>query len=224
MFPILELENIVQIGDKTRLEGSESYSAEFAKIEIAPDGVNFKDCTDAGYLDWQFETAGTINIILRVTSESGSKEATKSILVVSSEADALYSTDEDFKGVESEIFRYLRKGRSSFLDKHREAKRQIIQALKNENLIKIDATDLTGLAINAGALKDWSKYLTLSLVFFDCNTGYGVGGPEYFLAKAQSYKAAAELAKANAIRGLDTNADGEPDVAINIYSCPMVRG
>lgn len=223
MFPILEIENIVQIGDKTRLDGSKSYGAEFTKIEIAPNGVDFIECSDDKYLDWQFDTPGTKEIVLRVTSESGNKEVLKEILVVSSEVDALYSTDEDFKGVESEIFRYLRKGRSSFLDKHREAKRQIVQALKNENLIKLDATDLTGLAINPGALKDWSKYLALSLVFFDCNTGYGVGGPEYFLAKAQSYKSAAELAKMNAIRGLDTNADGDPDVSINIYSCPMVR-
>lgn len=227
MFPILETEPILQVNDKTRLDASKSYGAEFAKVEIAPNGVDFIDCTDGKFLDWSFDTPGTKTIKLRATSGSGSeetsKEISKDLAVISSESDALFSNDEDLKQRESDIFRYLRDGRASFLDKHRAAKLEILQDLKNDELISLDAVDLTGLAINPGALRDWSKYLTLSIIYFDADTGYAVGGSEYVKAKAESYRNAALRAKALAVRGLDANGDNVPDAPINIYSCTMVR-
>lgn len=223
MFPILETETILQVNDKTRFDASKSYGAEFTKIEIAPDGVDFKVCTDDKFLDWSFDAPGTKTIKLRVTTESGDKEVSKDILVVSSETDALFSNDDDLKQRESDIFRYLRDGRASFLDKHRAAKAEILQDLKNDELLDLDAESLTGLAINPGALRDWSKYLTLSIIFTDADTGFAVGGSEYVKAKAESYRIAALRAKALAIRGLDTNGDNVPDSQINIYSCSMVR-
>ena len=223
MFPILELENIVQIADKTRLNGAKSFGAEFTKVEIAPDGVNYTDCTDGMFLDWQFETVGEKTITLRVTSESGNKEVSKTLLVVSSETDALFSSDDDLKERESDIYRYLHDGKATFLNKHRAAKKEILRELKNDGLIAKDATDLTGLVYNPDALIDWSKYLTLSIIFSEENSGFGVGGQEYFKAKAQSYRVAAELAKLNCIKGKDTDADGVADEVVSIYSCEMVR-
>ncbi len=58
LFPVLNLESIVQDSDKTRLDGASSYASGVAAInqtEISPSKlVDFIDATDKGFLDWAY--------------------------------------------------------------------------------------------------------------------------------------------------------------------------
>lgn len=59
LFPVLEIEALVQEKDKTRLDGSKSYAGGVNAItltEIKPgEGGAFLDVTDDTFLDWQFD-------------------------------------------------------------------------------------------------------------------------------------------------------------------------
>jgi hypothetical protein len=81
LFPVLEIEALVQENDKTRLDGSKSYAGGVGPItltEIKPgEGGSFIDVTTDGFLDWQFEP-GIFDVALGVNdsvdfSEGGSE-------------------------------------------------------------------------------------------------------------------------------------------------------
>lgn len=224
IFPHLEIESVLQVGDKTRLDARKSFASsadEIEKIELTPGtGANPVDVTGARYLDWQFDSAGSKAIKLEVFAGGGSKEMTLPIQVLAVANDALFSTDSDLTPHEDSILDYVREGRNSFLDKHRAAQRLIIDHLDEKRIWDSEGNRLTKNAlIKPEDLKSWSTYLTLSIIF----EGISNAVDDIFSIKAAKYKALASQKAGLATVRIDTEGDGQEDTRKSTLSSILVR-
>jgi len=209
IFPVLELENIVQVNDKTRLKANKSYSPDgtaITLIEIEPEAAaGFIDVTSSQYLDYQYATDGTKTVTLRI---NGSDTATKTIDVLSQAGDRLFSSDAELVPHEPDIMNYVRAGRNSFLDVHRTAQDRILTWLDEHRIWDINGDKLTKeQIINLEEVNDWSKFLTLRLIF----EGLSNAVEDIFFEKANRYKKMEEAARNRAAFRLDANSDGQED-------------
>lgn len=214
IFPILELEDVVQINDKTRLDGRKVFitpdEAAISLIEIEPEATaGYIDVTNESYLDWQYSTSGTKTVTIRVTTDGVPTSFSKDIESVLPAEDKLFSVDTDITSHEPDVLNYVREGRSSFLDIHRKAQIRIVSWLNEQRIWDIDGNALTKDAIiNVEEVSQWSKYLALQLIF----EGLSNATDDIFHEKAMRYRELAFTAKNRGAIRLDTNKDGEQDV------------
>jgi hypothetical protein len=226
IFPNLELEDVLQVDDRTRLDGTKTYitqgQAAITKVEIEPNsGAGFIDVTADRYLDFQYDHSGNKNVSIRVTAGSV-VTATKSIMVVTSGSDHLFSTDEDIRTYEDDILRYVRSGRNSFLDKHRAAQRDILDELDRRRIYNSDGTrfEKTQL-VDIVEVKTWSKFKTLSIIF----QGLSNAVDDVFSRKSNYYADLALQASKQAIIRLDLNKDEQitSDEFVDTWTTELVR-
>ena len=177
IFPNLELEKKLQVNDKTRLDASKSFvskgEAAISLVEIEPEAAaGFVDVTGLEaadrFLDWEYATDGTKTVSIRVTTDGAPVTSTKTIEVVTVVADKLFSLDADLIMIESDVLKYVRPGRNSFLDYHRRAQERILAYLDENAYVDRDGNKLTLASIlDVSEFAEWSKFLVLSFVFRD---------------------------------------------------------
>lgn len=177
IFPNLELEKIVQVNDKTRLDATKSYiskdEAAITLVEIEPyAGAGFIAVTgtssDDYYLDWEYATDGVKVVSCRITTDGAPTTITKNLTIISVVDDNLLSSDADIVMNESDILKYVRPGRNSFLDYHRRAQERVIAYLDENQYRDDDGNKLEKIDIvDIADFTEWSKFLTLSLIYQD---------------------------------------------------------
>jgi hypothetical protein len=179
IFPNVTVDEVVQVNDKVRIDATKSYiskgepaitlveiEAEAGSGFIAVQGTPIKEKNF--YLDWEYGTAGTKVVSVRITTSGAPVVVTKSITVVTEAVDKLFSTDYDLTRIDSGILSLLPDGRSSFKYIHREAQSEILEWLytmgymKSDN-VRFDKDDI----INIEEVKYWSKYMALRLIYSD---------------------------------------------------------
>lgn len=235
IFPNLELEPVVQVADKTRLSAVKSYGSKgeaITKVEIQPyaggpwiDVTGSPISTKNWYTDWEYDTAGTKVVSLRVNDGSPSAVTiTKNISVITEADDALFATDADLAFEEPEILKYVKDGRNSYKDVHREAQKQILDLLNRKGyrttsggpITKANVKDLT-------QVREMAKYLALHIVFEGLSNVVG----DVFSAKSQGYRGQYTTAQDRQIIGLDLNEDGEVDTAygegVDLSAARLIR-
>lgn len=225
IFNVLKTEDVVQVDDKTRLDASKSFSADgetLSLVEIDPDNSGtFYDVTSSQYLDWQYSTDGTKTVVLRVTgSVSPVQSITKTLEVITAADDLLFSSDKDLVAWESDILRYVPKGRNSYLDKHRESQKLILQHFSEnrikdsagEPIVKEDIFDIT-------EVREWSKFLTLSIIFFELHNQVD----DVFMGKHKKYESFMKEARGRAEIRFDFDQDGTVDRRHDLRSGILVR-
>lgn len=213
-FPVLKMESTVQENDKTRLDGSKSFTstpdAAITLMEIEPSsGSGFLDITSNQYLDWQYSTEATETVSLRITTAAGGPTTvTQDIKVVSAATDKLFSNDQDLVLHEPDILQWVRKGRHSFLDVHRRAQDRIIAKLAELKFTDTNGDRLTKDAIiDIDEVRQWSTFLTLQLIF----EGISNATDDIFSEKAKHYRQLKENALNMGLIRLDTDGDGSID-------------
>jgi len=227
IFPNLFLENIVQVDDKTRLNAGASFvssnSPNILKIEIDPDAEGWIDVTVKGYLDWVYTTAGAKAPKVRVTVVGGGEQSKTYALTVRTKLeDNLFSNDEDLQNHEPDILKWVKDGRSSYLDLHRRAQELIL-----DTLYRLGYTDRQRNRLGADAVvdilevKEWSTYMVLYLIF----NGLSNAVDDVFMKKAEIYKNKAKARMTSATLKLDLNGDGElsPSETQDMTSIWVVR-
>ena len=221
IFPVLSHESIVQVDDKTRLDASKSFSnsADITLVEIDPDGTGtFYDITnvDGWYLDMVYGVEGDKTITLRINTTT---TKTFTINIVSEDDDNLFSNDGDIIGLESDILKYLPDGRSSFLDKHREAQKEILNDLDASGVWKRNGERYEALdIIDIQEFKDWSKYVTLRIIFEGLSNEVG----DIFRVKADNYASFQSKAMKRAV--LRLSPDGVADTQkVHVFSGNIER-
>jgi hypothetical protein len=226
IFPVIKLEDIVQVGDQTRLDARKSYTtpdeAAITLIEIEPDtGLGFLDITSSSHLDYQYSTDGTKTISLRVTTDGSPETVTKTLEVITETDDKLFSTDEELTPHEPDILEYVRPGRNSFLNVHRTAQDRILTWLDEHRITDNDGGRLTKAAIvDTEEVNDWSKFMVLRLVF----EGLSNSTDDIFHAKALRYRELEAIARNRSQLRLDKDGDGETDkVAYDTRTFRLVR-
>lgn len=211
IFPTLKTEDVVQLNDKTRLDGTGSYlspdESAITLIEIEPEAsAGYFDVTTNKYLDWQYSTAGLKAATIRITTDSTPTSYAAGITAISVDDDNLFSADTDLVDYEDDILNYIRSGRNSFLDKHRAAQRIILNDLDSNKYWKEDGSRYEAADIvDIQEFKQWSIFLTLKIIFRTLSNAKD----DIFDTKSHTYNGRATSAKKRATFRLDFDGDGE---------------
>jgi hypothetical protein len=227
IFPSLELEQKLQVDDKTRLDARKSFistgEAAITLVEIQPEASeSFIDVTSNKYLDWQYATNGTKSVIVRITTDGAPVTFSKDIEVLSIADDKLFSGDAELVPHEPDVLQYTREGRNSFLDVHRTAQDRILTWLDEHRIWDDNGDRLTKAAIiDLEEVNDWSKFLTLKMIF----EGLSNAIDDIFHEKAMRYESMMVSARNRASLRLDRDGDGEEDLPRqDMRSLRMHRG
>lgn len=218
-------EEKAQVDDKTRIDVTQTFispdEAAITLVEIEPEAsAGFIDVTSSSYLDWSYGTDGVKVVTVRVTTDGSPTSKALSLTVVSVADDKLFSNDKDIISHEVDIYRFLRPGRSSFLDFHRVAQKMILDDLDQRGLTDHQGNKLTASDIfDLEEVNEWSKYLTLYLIFTSVQSEVD----DVYSLKAISYMDMAKKQSTRATIRLDTNQDGIQDASPNLVSGIMAR-
>jgi hypothetical protein len=178
VFGYLELESVVQVGDKTRLSAIKSFapkgSPAITTVRIKPQSTaNWITVSGAQltakdwFLDWQYETSGEKTVELEITPHQQPVVLfSKTLQVVTEVEDRLFSSDQDLIAKEADILKWVPLGKNSFLYVHREAQKQILNWLDEIRVYRADGTKLTkeDLPLNDD-LKQLSTDWALAIIF-----------------------------------------------------------
>jgi len=232
IFPNIEVESIVQIGDKIRINADKSFvskdEAAITLVEIQPEGTEaFIDVTGASfrdyYLDWSYAGASrTATVSVRITTDSVPTTLTQDISLLTDADDALFSVDSDIVPFESDVLKYVDVGRNSFLNKHRAVQGLIVDMLNDQGIVLSDGTRVTKSAIlDIEEVNTWSKYWVLGLIFDDLQNSDG----DKFQEKANKYFGRANKARDKSFIRLDLNSSGTIDTTelIDLQTLDLVR-
>jgi len=213
LFPLLSLEPVVQVGDKTRLDGSKSFispSGSFTAVQIKPAAsASFITVdSDNKWLDWVFAASGTQTVTVRVMTASVTADFSDTISVVTAAQDHLFSNDQDLRNHEADILKYVVDGRSSFLDFHRRAQTLILKWLDKEGYVDINGVPFTKAAIvDIEEVRAWSTFLALSMIFENLSNAID----DVFKIKAKKYEELMIEFRHKALLRLDVDGDGEAE-------------
>jgi hypothetical protein len=237
IFPKLTFDTVVQKDDMLRLDASLTFSPEndhINDIEIQPeDGEDFISVfvnkqPSKWFIDWAYETSGFKNVSIRVTCqhEVKTKIYTAGINVLDEEEDALLSTDNDLIPFETDILKYLPKGKNSYIYAHRKAQERILAYLDEQRIWKQDNSIYTKLdLVELGdemkdQFKQWSTFQTLVIIFENLQSSNN----DIFQEKKMEYEKLMLQARNRASLRLDRDGDGLIDpVPYNIRTTMMVR-
>jgi len=175
-FPVVLSQPITQIGELFLIDATKSYffgELLSAKLDINGVIVNL-DIEDKTKwkINFMFNAEGMKQIKLIIESEQEEEfESSTDILVVNKDEERLFSNDQDLARSESEIFCFLSEGQNSFNQYHREAQIRILDQLSNNGIFNKDGNRLLPVDIfDIEEVRDWSKFLTLSIMFRDLST------------------------------------------------------
>jgi hypothetical protein len=214
IFPNLELEPIVQVNDRTRLNSLKSFVTQdesaISLIQIRPTASeDFINVTTDQYLDWQYSASGTHVVTARVTASGASAQVSGSISVITVASDKLFSTDADLRLHESDILKWVEAGRNSFLNIHRRAQKLILEQLRREGYTDVDGAPYTKAAVvDVEEVKQWATMWTLQLIFEALSNATD----DVFHEKAVRYSTLRQQWEGSALLRLDTDGDGTVDV------------
>lgn len=178
IFPVLKVESRVQTGEKTRLNGIKSYTtpgeAAVSLVRIRPTAsgsfitVSTIDPTDytTWFLDWQYDTAGNQTIDLEITTNGAPVVVSKVIEVLNPVDERLFSSDLDIEQLEPGLLDFVKPGKNSFNDVHRQAQIAIMDEIYRNRILATDGSKLTALqVVDTAELKFWSLYMVLNKIF-----------------------------------------------------------
>jgi len=228
IFPFLSVEPTVQVGDRTRLDGTKSFitadEVSILALEIDPGTGTYINVTDDKYLDYAWNTSGSKTIRCRVTTSAASASASisETVSVVTESSDYLFSGDSDLKLHEPDILKWTEDGRNSFLNIHRRAKKLILEYLRREGFVDVYGNPYTDAAItDIEEVKQWSIFTTLRLIF----EGISNSTEDVFHEKAKRYFEMEQKWRSIALLRLDIDGDGEvvEGEGIDMRSCFVAR-
>jgi hypothetical protein len=228
IFPVLENEDVVQVGDMTRLSALKSFGskdeAEITKVEILPEvGGTWIDVTGASPLDWYLDwtyTGASRAIVpsVRITTNSTPTQLDKAMSIVTKADDYLFSGDTDLLPFEPDILRWTYPGRSSFLNIHRAAQTRILELLDEMGIVDYNKMKLTKAAvIDVTEVRAWSRDLTLHFIFKSLVNAVD----DVFSAKAKWYGAEAGRRQERAVLRLDLSGNGALEVGEQVATGSM---
>lgn len=219
------LEKTVQVGDKTRLDFVQTFlspnESDITAITVTPEvGEGAIDVTESKYLDWAYATEGEKTVSISVTTDDVPTVKELTLTVVTEEEDRLFSNDKDIVSQEVDIARFLRPGRSSFLDFHRVAQKMILDDLDQKGITDFQGNKLTKHDIfDTEEIREWSRYLALSLIYKSVQSEVD----DVYAEKSLMYENMATRNSKRATIRLDLNQDETVDSSPDLWTGRLVR-
>lgn len=160
---------------------------------------------------------------ITLNAQDGTLNVSKTYYVdVYSEAgDALWSIDGDLVAQESDVMNFIREGRNSFKDFHRRAQNLILDYFEELGVVTDDLARIEKKHIMAPEqVKEWSTFLTLSLIYSDLSNAVDDVADK----KAKNYASKAQ-SKSEKNFKIDKDEDGKADAGetVQIGSIRMTR-
>lgn len=227
----LELESVLQVNDRTRLDARKCYQTpdegELTSLKIKVDSSGpeidiLGNSPRDWFLDWQYDTAGTKHIKLTAVTATGTYHIDRTIHVIEANADHLFSSDNDLIAHEPDILKWVPEGKNSFLNVHRAVQALILDWLDSIRIWRDDGTKLTKEdVILSDDLKQLSTYWTLHLIY----RGIQNKPDDVFAQKASFYQSRVASTQQRGRIQADYNGNGELDSkeANDMKSFRMVR-
>jgi hypothetical protein len=220
-------EDLVQVGDKTRIDVSRSFVSGdgITSITIKPEATEsaisvFNANQDRWYLDWAYMTDGTKTITIEASDGTTTVSQNFTIEVISVEDDNLYSNDSQIFAIESELKRYFPQGRNSWINIHREAQSRILNYLDRKRIWNDNGSPYTKTQINKhGELQKWSLYEAMLMIYTDLLISVG----DKFAEKVNEYKALRNYERDRGAIRIDKNNNGVIDAASEIQELKSFR-
>lgn len=217
IFPQLQGELTVQENDPTRLDASRSFitpdEAAVTLVEIEPyTGAGFIELDEsdsfAWFLDYAYSSAGNKVATIRVTTDGSPVTKTFTVAVITAATDKLLTSDNDLITHEPGINNYLRPGRRTFLDIHRQARDNLLDYLDQQGVWNTDSGRLTKDNLtDTDSFKQWVKYEALRLIFSANSNAID----DIHANKARAYEKLRDDAGTQKGFRLDLNGDNETD-------------
>lgn len=215
-------ESVVQVGDKTRIDLSKSFAngETIDLYEVSFDDITYIDITTNKYLDWAYQTDGEQTVYIRLTGSDTTINPNFTVTVLTEAQDKLFSSDQDLLSSENSITGFIRDGRDSFLDIHREVQRRIIRRLDELKIWDKNGDPLTKDAVvNVEEVRDWAKYYALEIIFGSIANVVD----DIYSVKSKNYKKLREQAEQHCIVRLDLDGDTESDTNKQDASWIVIR-
>ena len=232
IYPTLEIEKIVQVNDRTRVSAVKSYADKSGdtinkvEIQLAAAGP-WLDVTSTKESDWytdaQYTTDGDHVITVRINNDTTPVLASKTITIISEADDALFATDGDLTAEEPDVLRYVRKGRNTFKDVHRQTQIELLDIINRKGYRTLAGDKITAAdAVDKTEVRGMGKYMALYMIYYGLSNVVG----DIFEQKAATYWSRYLTVSDRQIIGLDLNADGKVDngEGVNMRVAKMVRG
>lgn len=227
VFGILKSDEKVFTGDKIRFNAEETFAAPGVTItlyEISVDnGSTYYDITAKKMVDWIFSSAGTKNIILKVTASSGVQTFPKDIEVLDLTAAKLFSKDNDLFAYEPDIYKYLPKKWSSWNALHYEAQKYILQWLDDKGVLDKNGESYgVDDILDIKQVREFSMMKVIQLIYQGNSNQAG----DIFSINAEKYTILVDEKAAKTYLRLDFNKNGEldPNEGTNLRSVGLIRG
>lgn len=215
IFPHLELEQTVQVNDKTRLNGTKSFiskgEAAITLVRIKPEtSGSFITVSGAGltskdwYLDWEYSTDGDKTVTVEITTDGAPTTESKVISVITEANDKLFSKDSDLTIHESDVLQYVPNGKNSFLYVHRRSQTLILDYLDQKGYVDTNGDRLTKSAVvDIQEVKEWSTFMTLKLIYQQLKKT----PDDFFDQKMKTFESLEIAARSRAALRLDLDGD-----------------
>jgi hypothetical protein len=177
IFPKLEIEAKIQIGEKTRINATKSYKtqgeAAITLVRIRPDSLvatwfTVSDVLDAStyWLDWEYSAAGDYICQIEITTNGAAVTNSATITVVAEATENLFSKDGDISTQEPDILKFVKDGKTGFNDFHRFAQASIMDEIYRARIFNTDGGKLTvAEVLDVEELKPWSVNMVLRNIF-----------------------------------------------------------
>jgi hypothetical protein len=229
IFPKIKVDSLVQVDDGVRISALQTIYREIEEIldiEIAPDAAgDFISVLSGGdfdlwYLDWVYDTPGTYNPTVRITTAAGPITVSKEIEVITAAVDQLFSSDDDIIQSEPDVYRYLPEGKTSYLFMHREAQKRILAFLDEKKIWKQDGTryDKADL-FDKEEFVHWSRFLVLQMIYQAKVVDVG----DIFFQKAEQYRTLVTIAQSRGAFRLSGDGTSEPTQKTNNVTSILVK-
>jgi hypothetical protein len=235
IFPKLEIEPKIQVGEKTRINATKSYKtqgeAATTLVRIRPDSAvatwfTVADVLDAStyWLDWEYAAAGTFVCQVEITTNSVAVVSSSTIEVVTSVTEHLFSSDADIYTQEPDLMKFIKDGKSGYNDFHRLAQASIMDEIYRARLFNSSGGKLVVAdVLDVSELTPWSVNMVLKNIFQALSNKTD----DIFSVKAKIYggKETEDRNRAMNQMRLDYNKDGilANTEAIDMRSIELVR-
>lgn len=230
IFGSIKVDSCIALNDKFRIDASFTWATpdepDFNSVEIEPfSGHGYIDVTSDRFLDWAYTTPGQKTITLRIMTNVGVQQFTKTVDVKTEEQDCCLANDECLRSYEPDICKWLPCERTSYKWIHRKVATCIVDCINRMGvserkgypvdpknpICKLEPITCDQLKNNP-QIEKWATFWALELIL----SSMSARPDDIFAEKAEFYRSLAKDAGNAPNLYIDFDGDGQLERSENI--------
>lgn len=179
VFGSIITESKVQVNDSFRIDATKFFAGKdsvtgIENVQIRPlasgsfINVYSSNTPKNWFLDWAYTADATNVVTVRITADSVDTDFTVNVVSITEADDNLPLSDYDLTLKESEITKFLVAGKTSFKNRIRRSRDQILDFMDRTGRWDTDGNKLTAASfVDTQEVKEWCLYMTLRDIYKD---------------------------------------------------------